>query len=733
MKTNYLWLGLLGLWVSACSSGPDQAARWETHVANTSITRDSYGVAHVHGSTDADAVFGMIFAQCEDDFNRVEMNYVNAMGRLAEIEGESALYRDLRMKLYIDPEEMKGLYEQSPAWLQKLMTAWADGINYYLKTHPETTPKLINEWEPWMALTFSEGSIGGDIERGISISRLKEMYAPKNETTAWMPLYGPLYGDPLDDFLEEPRGSNGIAIAPNLTVNGNPLFLINPHTSFFFRSELHMSSDEGLNAYGATTWGQFFIYQGFNEFCGWMHTSTYADVLDEYAETVIRKEGGVYYLHGDEEKLMEKREIMVPYKKEDGTMSSHTFTTLYTHHGPVVRKEGDKYITMALMERPIDALRQSFGRNKANTWDEFYEAMDIRTNSSNNTVYADAEGNIAYFHGNYLMKRDDQFDWSKPVDGSNPATDYQGLHTQEEMIIVKNPSTGWIQNCNSTPFTVSGSASPKASDYPKYMAPDQENYRGIHAVQLLEGKDGWNLDKLVDAAYDPYMPGFAHMIPGLVEAFDAVASATQKQQMGGAIDLFRDWDYTWSLESVQTAMATYYVQEMRRQIREMDLTYNGSVYDAIAEETFFAMRLDAFGVALKTLEADFGQWDTPWGEINRYQRINGDIVQPFNDAEPSIGVPFASGRYGSLAAFGAKTYPGTKRMYGTRGNSFVAFVEFGDRVIARSISTGGGCGDPASKHFDDQAQMYADGDFKDVLFYAEDIAADAKRVYHPGE
>ena len=734
-------LPILLLVLAACTGTQKPKAdadRWEQHSAQTEIIRDGYGVAHVYGKTDADAVFGMIYAQCEDDFNRVEMNYINAMGRLAEVEGESEVYRDLRMKLFIDPKDMQQRYQDSPAWLQALMMAWADGINYYLETHPEITPKLITTWEPWMALCFSEGSIGGDIERGISIGALEEFYSQQlrggmEKATA----YGPVYGDPTEGRIEEPRGSNGISIAPQLTESGNALFLINPHTSFFFRSELHMVSEEGLNAYGATTWGQFFIYQGFNERLGWMHTSTYADVLDEYRETVKEQDGQYYYMHGEAPKEVTTREITVPYRTASGELAEHTFTAYYTHHGPVVRKdEAGNWITMALMMRPVDALRQSYGRTKAQNWEEFYEAMSIRTNSSNNTVYADADGNIAYFHGNYLMKRDPGFDWSLPVDGSNPATDYQGLHSMEEMMIVKNPATGWIQNCNSTPFTVSGSASPSPENYPPYMVPDQENYRGIHAVQLLEGKEGWTLEKLREAAYDSYMPGFAHMIPPLVAAYDQAKQgpmAKQVKPLAQAIERLRAWDYRWSATSIETTVAHYWALEMMEIIREDDIAYEGSIYDYIAEEATVAQRLMALKKAITTLKQDFGTWEVPFGEVNRYQRITGDIVQPFNDDEPSVPVAFASGRWGSLAAFGARTYEGTKRMYGTRGNSFVALVEFGDTLVARSVSTGGGSGDPQSPHFDDQAELYANGEFKYVRFYREQVEANAERTYHPGE
>ena len=721
-----LWIFLL---LAACTGTQEpktEADRWQARAERVTIMRDDYGVPHIYGPTDADAVFGMLYAQCEDDFNRVEMNFINAMGRLAEVEGEGEIFRDLRMNLYIDPEEIKALYAESPEYLKELMQGWADGINYYLHTHPEVQPKLLSRVEPWMALTFSEGSIGGDIEPGISTRALEAFYTTQSKNLA-------LAEAKIPAWEEEPRGSNGISIAPQLTENGHALFLINPHTSFFFRSELHVVSDEGLNAYGATTWGQLFVYQGFNDKLGWMHTSTYADVLDEYAETIVEREGQLYYLHGKEEKPLRTKQITVPYRDSTGTMAQRTFTAYYTHHGPVVRAEGDKWITMALMHRPVDALRQSFDRTKAQNYAEFMDVMRIRTNSSNNTVYADAEGNIAYFHGNYLMKRDDSFDWSEPVDGSNPATDYQGMHTLEEMLIIKNPENGWLQNCNSTPFTAAGEFSPEPSNYPHYMAPDPENYRGIHAVQVLQGQQGWTLDKLRDAAYDPYMPGFAHMLPGLITAYDESATPEYRNAMSEVVEQLRTWDYTWSQESVETSVATFWALEMMRQFYAMDERPAASVYDYIAEGSTHDMRLTALQVAVAVLDMDFGTWQTPWGDINRYQRITGDIQQDFNDDQPSLPVAFASGRWGSLASFGARKYPGTKRMYGTSGNSFVAFVEFGEQVKAMSISTGGGSGDPASPHFDDQALMYTQGQFKPVHYYRQAVEAAAQKTYHPGE
>ncbi len=345
--------------VPAAGAGATSAeqAHWQAHARAVTITRDDWGIAHVHGKTDADAVFGMIYAQAEDDFNRVESNYLTALGRTAEAEGPSALWADLRQKLFIDADALQALYRKSPRWLRNLMDAWADGLNDYLATHPDVHPKVLDRFEPWMALSFTEGSIGGDIERA-SLPDLAAFYGANPDVAMAVER-------PAPPSWREPTGSNGIAIAPKLTADGHALLLINPHTTFFFRSELQMTSDEGLDAYGAVTWGQFFVYQGFNRHAGWMHTSTGADVVDEFAETIVRDHDKLFYRYGDELRPVTTRDIVVRYRSDDGSLVSRTFTGYFTHHGPVVRAADGKWITMALMNKPVPALKQSWLRTRS--------------------------------------------------------------------------------------------------------------------------------------------------------------------------------------------------------------------------------------------------------------------------------------------------------------------------------------------------------------------------------
>jgi acyl-homoserine-lactone acylase len=701
-----------------------EQARWQRETQAVTITRDDWGIAHAHGKTDADAVFGMAYAQAEDDFNRVETNYLLSMGRLAEAEGESALWLDLRQKLFIDPLALKKLYSQSPPWLQQLMTAWADGLNDYLATHPAVHPRVITHFEPWMALSFTEGSIGGDIER-VSLNDLQAFYG-HDPSAALAQVATP-------SSWVEPTGSNGIAIAPKITADGHALLLINPHTSFFFRSELQMSSDAGLDAYGAVTWGQFFIYQGFNQHVGWMHTSTGVDAVDEFAETIVHKDGKLFYRYGSALRPVSTRRISVPYRAKDGSIAQRSFTAYFTHHGPIVREVGGKWIAEALMNTPIPALEQSWLRTRTHDYASYMKVAELKANSSNNTLFADDKGEIAYLHPQFIPRRDDRFDYTRPVDGSNPATDWHGLLPLDAAPHVLNPPNGWVFNTNDWPYSAAGPYSPKQADYPRYMDTFGENPRGLHATRLLTGAKDFNLPSLITAAFDSYLPAFARQIPILVGDYDALpASDPLKARLRGPIALLRGWDYRWGIASMPTTLAVFWGDTLWDEVSKADTAEGLSIYDVMAEKAGPKARLNALVEACDRLQKDFGSWGVPWGEVNRFQRLTGDIEQPFNDAKPSIPVPFTSSRWGSLASFGAHRWPGTRRYYGTSGNSFVAVVEFGPKVRARAITAGGESGHPDSPHFNDEAERYTTGNLREVYFWPEQLKGHTERVYHPG-
>ncbi len=716
-------LRLSPLILAALLATPAAAADLKAQASRVTITRDDWGIAHVHGKTDADAVFGMIYAQAEDDFNRVETNYLTSLGRTAEAEGEAAIWQDLRQRLYIDPQVLKADYARSPAWLKSLMNAWADGLNDYLATHPNVKPKVITRFEPWMALSFSEGSIGGDIER-VSLKDLAAFYGSPQTALAEDPPWA----------FKEPKGSNGMAVAPANTANGHALLLINPHTSFFFRSEQQVTSDQGLNAYGAATWGQFFIYQGFNAKAGWMHTSSGVDVVDEFAETISKTGGKFTYKYGLEDRPVTVQTIKIAYRTAAGGKAEKTFTVYKTHHGPVVRAEGGKWIALALMNKPVEALSQSFLRTKADGYKAFVKASEFQANSSNNTIFADADGDIAYLHPQFIPKRDDRFDYTKPVDGSDPATDWQGLTAAADAPHLLNPSNGWIFNTNDWPWSAAGPQSPKREAYPRYMDTAGENPRGAHATLVLSARKDFTLQSLMASAYDSYLPAFADLIPGLANAYDMTPGADPlKVKLADQVALLRHWDYRWGKDSTATSLAVFWGEALWADVAAEAKRQNINIYEYMATRTTAEQKLKALAAASDRLAADFGDWRTPWSRINCFQRNDAAIVQTFKDDGACTPVAFTSAQWGSLASFGAKRYPGTRRYYGTSGNSFVAVVEFGPRVKAYAVTAGGESGDPKSKHFNDQAERYATGNLREVYYYPDQLKGHTERVYKPGE
>lgn len=719
---------LLPLQLLAQPFSKAEIARWQEQARRITIIRDNWGIPHIYGKSDADAVFGMLYAQCENDFKRVEMNYVEKLGRLSEINGEKDLYSDLQIRMLIDTADARKDYTNSPAWLKLLLQAYADGINYYLHTHPNTKPALLTRFQPWFPLLWTDGSIGAIDVADITLNDLKNLY-PVDKELAVVTDKPRLY----DAFTD---GSNGFALAPSKTASGNAMLYINPHTTYYFRPEIQVTSEEGLNAYGAVTWGQFFVYQGFNEHCGWMHTSSYSDVADTYIEKVSSKEGQLFYEYDKKLKPLTKKEMDIYYLSK-GSLLKKRFTTYYTHHGPMMAKRNGNWISVRANNRDIKGLIQSWQRTKARNYTEFKNAMALLANTSNNTVYADGQGNIAYWHGNFMPKRDTAFNWRKPVDGSITATEWKGLHNLEELIQVKNPANGWIQNCNSTPFTVSGRYSPAKEKFPAYMAPMGENFRGVNATKLLDANNAYTLDKLIATGYDTYLPAFELLIPALVKSWESKKNEPAYASLAEPIKVLAAWNYRCGTESVATSLAVEWGEKIWRIIQRTNGEDDNT--DQVTKTQKFALNppadimLQNLATTVNDLTKRFGSWQKPWGEINRFQRLTGNVTETYNDAAASIPSGYTASTWGCLASFVSRPFNGTQKRYGYNGNSFIAAIEFGKKIKAKSLLAGGEAGDPASAHFTDQAEMFTKGQFKEVLFYKEAVLKHKEREYHPGE
>ena len=704
---------------------PQEIAAWETQAKRVTIVEDNWGIPHIYGKTDADAVFGLMYVQCQQNFSRVERNYLEIMGRLSEIEGDRRLYDDLQMRLIYDSAAAKADYAKSPEWFKKLLNAFADGVNFYLYKHPDTKPLLLQKFEPWFPLMYTDGSIAPTQTGGLTVQDLKNFYEGKDAVTS--------FARPdltINNFTQ--NGSNGFAIAPSKTASKNAILYINPHVTFYFRTEVHMVSEEGLNAYGAVTWGQFFIYQGFNEYCGWMHTSSYADVADVY-ENIVSREGSSYSYQIDGSQSAAEQKTIVIGVKNGKNAEEKKFTGYFTTHGPVMGKRENKWLSLKEANRSLAALQQSWLRTKAKGLDDFKKVMDMRSNNSNNTVFADYKGNIAYWHGNFLPKRNPKYDYNLPVDGSTSKTDWNGLHKVQETVHLYNPKSGWIQNCNSTPFTAAGESSPSQKAYPAYMAPDGQNFRAVNAMRLLPKATNITLEKIIEIGYDTHLAAFDVLLPSLFASYDRTTQSSLKKKLEEPIHLLKAWDRHSSAASVATTLAIEWATKMAAKMppakspeaaTDMVGRVKGLVSLVPADE-----QLSLLADVVGELQRVYGSWKMAWGDINRFQRTPDSR---FSDEQPSLPVGLAPGTWGSLPSYVSRKTD-TKKRYGYSGNSFVAAVEFGKRLKAKTILTGGESFDPSSKHYTDQASGFVEGKFKDINFYKEDVLKKAQRSYQPGE
>jgi acyl-homoserine lactone acylase PvdQ len=715
------------IFIFACSEqkvSNTQLKKYEEQAARVTIIRDTWGIPHIYGETDADAVFGLMYAQCEENFEKVERAYMEKLGRSAEMDGENALYNDLLTQLICDTSIAIKEYNESPPPLKKLLHAFADGVNYYLYKNPESKPLLLTHFEPWYPLLFTDGAYVSLKTGGLHAADLQRMY-PMPATTS------------LNSMNNEAnlKGSNAFAIAPAKTVNKKALLYINPHVSFDFRMEAQMVSKEGLNAYGAITWGQFFIYQGFNESCGWMHTSSMADAADLYEDVLVEKDKKFYTVFDGVMKPASQKQIVIRFSK-DRAKGERLITAYYTHHGPVVgRSKNGKLLSLKILPPSLKGLHQSWQRTKSEGLDEFKKTMQLFANATTNTMYADKSGNIAYWHGNFIPKRDTLYNWTQPVDGSTSKTAWKGQHTLTEIVHIENPAQGFIQNCNSTPFSACGPNTLNSKSYPKYLAPEGENFRSLLAIKELGKEASYTLDKMIALGYSHYLPAFDTLLPPLLNAYKNLPiNNPLKQQLKEPVELLQRWDRRSGIASVATTLATewayYFIQKEGGQLSDDNAGRQTEWISTLMRNTPPQKLLAYLNETVTSLQKAYGTWQVPWGEINRYQRtVKGEN---FDDKKPSIPVGLASAFFGSLPSFEPAWYK-TSKGYGYAGNSFVAAVEFGDKIKAKAVVPGGQSFNPASKHFNDQAELYINGRLRDVFFYREDVEKNKEKVYRPGE
>ncbi|GAO43536.1 penicillin acylase family protein [Flavihumibacter petaseus] len=702
-------------------AGDSLVTRADGGQSRAEIYRDKWGIQHVYGETDAAAVYGLIWSQCQDDFASLEEHYIERLGRQSEVYGKEWLYADLLIRLQYDSTDAQRDYQQAPPEMKQLLDAFAAAVNDYLGSQDTVQAQLLSHFEPWYPLLFPDGSYTGAPSGGLTVNDIRSLY-PLPEVAGSAQL------SPLRWTDNIPTGSNGFAVNGKKTIDGAAMLFINPHTSFYYRTEAQVASGEGLNAYGAVTWGQFFVYQGFNRHCGWMHTSSQADAADLYAEAVTPSGSEFVYRYDRQTRPVAEKKIVLRYR-EKKDIKETVVRTFRTHHGPVVGARNGKWLSLRMPEQGLKALAQSWLRMKADGLKSFTTVLNLRTNTSTNTVYADDSGNIAYWHGNGIARRDPEFDWSSPIDGSIAATEWKGQHELNELIHFLNPPGGWLQNCNSSGFTAAGRPGLSSSAFPGYMSTEGENFRSLHLQQLLQAVTTGGPETFQHIGFDRRLSAFDSLLPPLFQAWDARnksgAGGRQPDSSAGnktfdlsvaeAIDSLRRWNREADTNSVATTIAIEWAGILFNLLPQpANAFYDQEALYRLLEQTIPPeTQLKKLEEVISFLQRHFGTWKIQWGSINRFQRQPRG--EPFLDDQPSVAVPFAPGLFGCLPAF-ETTWQGTKKGYGIAGNSFVALVHFSKPLRAWSSFTGGHAEDPRSAHFTDQVELLQKGKLKDVIF-----------------
>lgn len=737
VRSIYCLLAVVVLLQLPLGAKPATKAELEKLANSVTIYRDTWGVPHVYGPTDESVMFGFIYAQAEDNFWQIEDSYIQAIGRAAEVNGERALDSDILNHQLEVVKVSQAEYQKLGKQMQGFCQAAADGLNYYLAKNPQVKPRLITKFEPWHMIAFrrfAEYQLFIFNKGGLSAKEKRDaiMEVKANGVTSFLPPHTP---ERLAEIAQELTdssqiGSNTWAVTPQKSASGHALLFINPHQPFFGPGqwiEGHVHSDSGWNLSGASFPGSPFPTLGHNDYLGWSHTVNDPDIVDLWAEKFDDPANPLHYKYGNGYKTATDWTDTIKVKTEQG-METRSFKFRKTHHGPVVALRDGKPLTVRMARyEEGGSFEQRYLMGKAKNLKEFKAAMAHNAMAMFNTMYADRDGNIWYLYNAAVPIRDQKYDWSKAVDGSDPGTEWKGYHKMEELPQLLNPPAGFAQNCNGTPFlaTAEGKGNLDAAKYPKYMVTEPDNARGRSSRRILAEANKFTFEEWAMAGFDTRVIEAETQIPLLVAEYEKLKAADPARagKIADAIAGLKAWNAVSTIDSVpMTVFTLWFYTSQQAAARTM---VKDNPYPKVAVLEY----------VLSDLAKKWGTWQVTWGDINRLQRIHtSNALEPFSDERPSLPVAGGPGNpIGIIFNVYSPEAKGQKRRYAIAGHSFASVVEFGPKVQARSILQFGERHDPASKHYFDQAELYAKGQYKPAWFTLEEIKANLESAYHPGE
>lgn len=720
---------LLAVWALAPFGIVDsQAQTAPTRASQVTIHRDEWGVPHIYGPTDASVVFGVAYAQAEDNWWQVEDNFVRALGRGAELYGEEALLDDYLARGLEISRRSREEYEHAPDRLRRLYDAYAAGFNHFLETHPDAERRVLERVLPWHTLALIRfkyhhneylgyaGLRPPQSRRALERARVGEgesgngSRAKVFSSLAWPAGVRSPNG-------ERSLGSNEWVVAGSRTASGYPMLLINPHVSFFGLStyhEVHLDSEEGLVFSGMARFGFMLPYMGNNAHLGWAYTDNYGDHGDLYLEELDAEAAN--YRYGDGWRQLVSWNETIHIRTENG-LEPRQYRFAKTHHGPILGfTEDDRPLAVRLAKLDEGGwFEQWYGMMKARSLQEWRSSVAQLNVPYMNTMYADRDGNILYIYNHAIPRRSLAYDWSEPVDGTDPGTEWDGYHSLDELPQFLNPESGYLQNTNSDPFLATEGIEVDARDFPVYMLGDEtDNRRAQNSRRVLRQLDNITLEDFAHAVLNTRLIAADEWLEELFAAFEELEREAPQTAapLAGPIATLRDWNREAEKVSVATTLFALWA---------------GSVIPDLVADT--EKWLDSLARIVERLESEWGTWEVPWGEINRIQRPDAAGLLPFDDALPSLPVAGAPGWLGSVFTLNGSKADNGKRLYGVHGNSFVKVVEFAPTVRARSVFVFGQSGDPTSPHYFDQAELYSSKQFKPSWFSRDEVEAHAERTY----